>query len=122
MKLRHVVIFRRQIDVGKVISRPCEYFVVDGFGMVFLGELQFAVQDRIWKAGRSSLTRDATERGHVVTQANLGGGRHLYMSPSCAPVGALQVSKASSIHESADNQSSATAPSLGRYSEGAIDP
>ena len=63
MNLRHVVISRRQIDVGKVIPRPCEYFGVHGFGMVLVGEPQSAVQDRIWKSGRSSLTQDAAERG-----------------------------------------------------------
>ena len=60
------MISRRQIDVGKVIPRPCEYFGVHGFGMVLVGEPQSAVQDRIWKSGRSSLTQDAAERGHVV--------------------------------------------------------
>ena len=60
------MISRRQIDVGKVIPRPCEYFGVHGFGMVLVGEPQSAVQDRIWKSGRSSLTQDVAERGHVV--------------------------------------------------------
>ena len=31
-----------------------------------LGEPQSAVQDRIWKSGRSSLTPHATERGDIV--------------------------------------------------------
>ena len=32
-----------------------------------LDESHFAVQDRIWKSERSSLTPDATERGDVVS-------------------------------------------------------
>ena len=34
--------------------------------MAPLDESQSAVQDRIWKSGRSSLTPDATERRHEV--------------------------------------------------------
>ena len=34
--------------------------------MILLGEPQSAVQDRIWKSGRSSLIQDTAERGHVV--------------------------------------------------------
>ena len=34
--------------------------------MAPLDESQSAVQDRIWKSGRTLLTPDATERGHVV--------------------------------------------------------
>ena len=46
--------------------RPCEYYGVHGFGMFLAGEPQSAVQDRIWKSGRSCLTQDEAEGGHVV--------------------------------------------------------
>ena len=39
---------RCQIDIGKVVLHPREYFGVVGFFIAPLGEPQSAVQDRIW--------------------------------------------------------------------------
>ena len=59
---------RRQTDSGKVNPRPWKYFGVVRLGMVLLGELQSALQDRIWASLtlKVVLTGNATERYHAV--------------------------------------------------------
>ena len=49
----HVVISRRQIDIGKENQRQHEHFDVARFSMALLDEPQFAVQDRMWAKNAS---------------------------------------------------------------------
>ena len=44
MTLGQVVTFRGQLGIGKVSSRPCEYFGIVGLILALLGEPQSAVQ------------------------------------------------------------------------------
>ena len=48
VNLRHVVMSRREIDIGKVNTRPCEYFAFVRLGMFRLNEPQYALQDQLW--------------------------------------------------------------------------